>query len=149
MRLIPFDPTHVAWLDKPALNATDAMRNPIVDWREWAEKHVDEGASYTGIDDQNNIIACGGIVELWAGHGDAWFFGTEHVPKHIKSVVKTLRKSIEIVAEQKNYKRVSTHVLADWDEAVRFIEFLKFEREGFHPKYGPNETDYYSYARIF
>ena len=149
MRLIPFQPAHVSLLDKPVAGATDEMRNPIVDWTEWAKSHVDEGASYTAINNDGNIIASGGIVELWPEHGDAWFFGTHYVPRHIKSIVKVLRKSIDIIAKEKNYKRVSTHVLADWDEAVRFIEFLKFEREGFHPKYGPNETDYYSYARIF
>jgi len=86
---------------------------------------------------------------LWHQHGDAWFYGTHHLPKHIKSVVKVLRRSIEIIADKKDYKRVSTHVLADWEEALRFIKFLGFKEEGFHPKYGPEETDYYSYARLF
>tara|TARA_B100001113_G_scaffold320331_1_gene289508 strand:+ start:280 stop:729 length:450 start_codon:yes stop_codon:yes gene_type:complete len=149
MRLIPFHPNHVSFLQQPVSGVTEQMRNPIVNWEEWARDHVDEGSAYTGLDHNDNIVACGGIVKLWDQHGDAWFYGTHHLPKHIKSVVKVLRKSIEIIAEQKDYKRVSTHVLADWDEALRFIKFLGFKEEGFHPKYGPNETDYYSYARIF
>ena len=61
------------------------------------------------INDDGEIIASGGIVELWPEHGDAWFFGTHHVPRHIKSIVKVLRKSIEIIAEEKNYKRAVFH----------------------------------------
>ena len=149
MKLIPFHPSHVQWLQQPVAGVTDHMRNPIVNWEDWARDHVDEGSAYTGIADDNNIIACGGIVRLWHQHGDAWFYGTHHLPKHIKSVVKVLRRSIEIIADKKDYKRVSTHVLADWEEALRFIKFLGFKEEGFHPKYGPEETDYYSYARLF
>ena len=149
MRLIPFEPSHVSWLEKPYGSATEEMRNPLVDWKEWSKKHVDDGGAYTAIDELGRIIACGGIMELWQHHGDAWFYGTHLLPKNAKSIIKVTRKTIDLIAKHKEYKRVSTHVLTDWKEAVRFIEYLGFKREGFHQKYGPNETDYYTYAKIY
>lgn len=149
MKLIPFIPTHLDWLEKPYGSATEDMRNPIINWRDWADKHQVDGSSFTAIDDQNRIVACGGIMELWEHHGDAWFYGTHLLSKNTISIVKVTRRVMDIIAKNNKFKRVSTHVLTDWDEAVRFIEFLGFKREGFHQKYGPNETDYYTYGKIY
>tara|TARA_B100001175_G_C19379792_1_gene575993 strand:- start:555 stop:1007 length:453 start_codon:yes stop_codon:yes gene_type:complete len=143
-----FEPKHLSFLDKPAGEATDMMRNPMINWKEWAEDHVQDGSSYTAFDENNRIIACGGIVELWKGHGDVWLFATEHLHDHKFAMARIVKKAMLIIAKENNYKRLQTHVLSDWDEAVRFIEFLEFKLEGFHPCYGPGETNYYSYGRI-
>jgi len=69
------------------------------------------------------------LHEVWRNTYSKGYFQElhDHLPLHLSGVV----------------------FLTDWKEAVRFIEYLGFKREGFHQKYGPNETDYYTYAKIY
>ena len=40
------------------------------------------------------------------------------------------------------------NVKADWMEAIRFAEFLGFEKEGLMKKFGPEGSDYLVMGRI-
>lgn len=138
MRLIPFATGHVEDL------ATE--RKDMVRWKEMLS-HVVPELSYTGVLN-GHLIGSGGVVPMWDGVAEAWFVGSWRLSKNRFAAVRTLQKTMLELMDANAINRLQAHVRADTPEAVRFIEFLGFEREGLLREYGPDRTDHYVYARF-
>jgi len=100
---------------------------------------------------EGEIVAIGGVADLWQGVGEAWLMMTEQAKKHgIYGLIafNTIeRKMNELIVKHKHW-RTEANVRADFPEAIKFIEAVGFEREGVRRKYTPDKCDMILYSRI-
>lgn len=104
------------------------------------------GTSFTYLDN-DKVQASGGVVGLWAGMGEVWFVLSDDEDKPTKTICSIVKKFIDGLYEEGFYRLQAT-IKADNEKAIRFIEWLGFEREALMKKYGIEGADYYLYARI-
>lgn len=103
------------------------------------------GLCYTLIVD-NEIICCSGIVSPHTGVAEAWLVAGENFDKHGMIISKTIKNFLKWT--QPFYHRFQMSVLEDFDEAIRFAEFLGFEKEGLMRNFDSDGNNYYLYAKV-
>ncbi len=99
--------------------------------------------------DEGEIIACGGIVILWKGVGEAWGLTTKLVEDYRILYYKTTKTMIEGFAKALKLHRVQATVPVGHEPAARFIIKLGFAREGLLKKFGPDGSDFIMFGRLF
>jgi len=115
--------------------------------RGWLKRMENKDRAFTLVDN-GHLVAAGGIIPIWEGMGEAWLIPSDVMPRYRLRVIKTLRRRIDEIIDADNLRRLQATVRADYDVAVRFIEFLGFKREGLMKNYGPGGADHYMYSRI-
>jgi len=145
MQLVPFVREHLVDL------AEDDEGNPgrqlLGDWKSMADRSITPELSWSGIHN-GHLVGCGGIIPIWDGVAECWLVGGWRLGTHKLSAVRALTATLARQVKEQQLRRLQAVVRADWDEAVRFVEFLRFEREGLLRGYGPDGSDHYVYARI-
>ena len=115
--------------------------NPDATARELAK-----GMAFTGVN-EGGIIACGGVLPIWKGVGEAWAVTSPLVQKYPLVFAKTMRsKLIEIIIAN-SFERVQTIVDAEFRVSQRWLERMGFKYEGEMEKYISGRT-YLRYAWI-
>ena len=105
------------------------------------------GPSYTLFID-NQIVFCGGVVDMRWNRGEAWTLLSSLFYKYPKACVKTIKNELGRIIREFSFERVQAIVEPEDNRAIRFIEYLGFEREGLLRKYLPDGKDMLMYARI-
>lgn len=145
MQLVPFVREHLVDL------AEDDEGNPgrqlVGDWKSMVDRSIAPELSWSGIHN-GHLVGCGGIIPIWDGVAECWLVGGWRLGTHKLSAVRALTATLARQVKEQQLRRLQAVVRADWDEAVRFVEFLRFEREGLLRGYGPDGSDHYVYARI-
>lgn len=95
-----------------------------------------------------NVVAIGGIYELWPGVGEAFAIMSKSVTKYPKSLYSSFKSNIDAGMKIGNFIRVQATVKADFPAGIRFLEHLGFKEEGLMKKWGFDHCDYYRYARV-
>lgn len=103
------------------------------------------GATYTR---DGKIIACGGVYPLWEGVGQCWMIASNNYKEHGLNVGRYMRLAIDTAQKQFGFKRVQGTTRADHGDAIDFLEWAGFKREGLLKNYGYNGKDHIMYARI-
>ena len=144
MKTVPFLREHFVELAEQ-----DAQHHSrlVGDWKAMLDHAIRPDLSFSGIEN-GYLIACGGIMPIWEGVAECWFFGGELLRSRKLSVVKTLVSTLAEMVREQNIRRLQAVVHCEWDEAQRFVEFLKFKQEGLLEGYGPDGSDHYMYSRI-
>jgi len=116
----------------------------MADFDEWAV--INEGEiAFTALVGEE-VIACGGIREMWEGVGEAWLlFGANVVP-HRFSVVKAIKRGL--TASFNKFHRVQAHARMDFSMAHMFLHRLGFKAEGYLNQYYPDKMDGILYAIV-
>lgn len=145
MHLVPFVREHLVDL------AEDDEGNPgrqlVGDWKSMVDRSIAPELSWSGIHN-GHLVGCGGIIPIWDGVAECWLVGGWRLGTHRLSAVRALTATLARQVKEQQLRRLQAVVRADWDEAVRFVEFLRFQREGLLRGYGPDGSDHYVYARI-
>jgi len=95
-----------------------------------------------------HLLGAGGIVPIWDGLGEAWVLPSAAVKNHKKTFVRLIRENMERLSDELAFRRVQATARADAPKALRFLEFLGFEREGLLRAYGPDGSDHILFAKI-
>lgn len=95
----------------------------------------------------NEIVAIGGICEIWPGVGDSFSIMSESAMRYPKSLFAAFAANLKVGLKIGGFRRVQASVLVGFDAGVRFIEKLGYEREGIMKAWGPDGSDYFLYAR--
>ena len=144
IRLIDFEAAH-------AVELLEHYKHRFADWKfadeAWFANMKRAERSFSLIDN-GNLIVSGGIVPIFEGLGEAWLEPSDKITDYKLRMIKTLRHHIDKITEEDGLRRLQAAVRADFPEAVRFIEFMGFKREGLMEAYGPDGSDYFLYARI-
>ena len=145
MHLVPCVREHLVDL------AEDDEGNPgrqlVGDWKSMVDRSIAPELSWSGIHN-GHLVGCGGIIPIWDGVAECWLVGGWRLGTHRLSAVRALTATLARQVKEQQLRRLQAVVRADWDEAVRFVEFLRFQREGLLRGYGPDGSDHYVYARI-
>jgi hypothetical protein len=137
MTVIPFVPEHLVEMtmqDNPD-NTGNLDRDTLL--RKAQEKL--NGPAITLIDDENRIVMCGGIINIWQGVGEAWSVSSTIAARYPKSILSTARKFIGRCSE---YHRIQAIVIDGFIRAEKLLAHLGFEREGTMRKYSASGQDY-------
>ena len=145
MRLIPFVPAHAEALLADQLN--EGCPEIVDDWAAWIGDLVNPDMAFTGIEN-GHLIGSAGLIRIWPGVSEAWFVGSWRLNNNVMAGARATRRKLDDLMKAHELHRIQAVVRADWDEAVRFVEFLRFQREGLLRGYGPDGSDHYVYARI-
>ena len=104
----------------------------------------DNSPSYSGfVDDEYAFSA--GIVQAF-GVGTVWVVTTPLVEKYPLWFSKAVRNMLNAGTDLYKLQRVQATVLKENKQAVKWIEFLGFKREGLMRKYVGG--DHYLYSRV-
>ena len=144
MKLVPFVSEHLGDLGEGEGNPG---RQLMGDWKSMTDRYINPALSWSGIHN-GHLVGSGGIIPLWDGVAECWLIGGWRLGSHKVSAVRALTATLARQVKEQQLRRLQAVVRADWDEAVRFVEFLRFEREGLLRGYGPDGSDHYIYARI-
>ncbi len=104
----------------------------------------DNSPSYSGFVDDEYAFSAGIVESL--GVGTVWVLTTPLVEKYPLWFSKAVRNMLNAGTDLYKLQRVQATVLKENKKAVKWIEFLGFEREGLMRKYVGG--DHYLYARI-
>ena len=109
-------------------------------------EYLESGISYTGIKN-NSVLWCAGILPMWEGRGHAWALISKHVGP---GGMIYLTRFCESFFTNCGINRIEAHVSPEFNEAIRWIELLKFKRETPEPmrKFSPTGEDMFLYARV-
>lgn len=99
------------------------------------------------IEDRDGIVAMGGAVIIWPGVAEIWF---RLIRKdHLFSLMKELKRLLEVGAKHFKVWRIQACVESKFDKGCKFAEFFGFEKEGILRKHNYNKADNVMYARLF
>ena len=104
------------------------------------------GMAITGFRDEE-IVACGGIMPLWKGVGEAWVVTSPLVKMCSFSFVKVVWRRLLTFTKIMELERVQTTVDAEHEVSRKWVERMGFKQEGLLKKY-INGRDFFRYALI-
>lgn len=111
----------------------------------WLYRH--RGPAYTATYD-GRVIGCAGIVVNWIGFGVAWLVMTpEGRREHPLVAARLLRRLLPEAA--RGLRRLEADVLEGWQEGERLMAWLRFEKEGRMPHYGPRGETFCKWVMLF
>jgi len=104
----------------------------------------DNAPSYSGFVDEEYAFSAGIVESL--GVGTVWVITTPLVEKYPLWFTKAVRNMLNAGKDLYKLQRIQATVLTENKKAVKWIEFLGFQREGLMRKYVGG--DHYLYSRI-
>lgn len=134
--VVPFEPAHYI----TAMNAQHAMG----DVRQAATLYYERGPAYTALIG-DEIAACGGVVTLWPGMGEAWAVVTARGRAQYRPLHRAVRQIFSSITRDCSYRRVQADVVAAFAAGRRWAEHLGFELESTMTEYGPHGEDFVRY----
>jgi len=137
VRVIPFVPEHL--IEMTIQDNPDRAGNmdPETLMRKARERM--NGPAITLLNDENRIIACGGIINIWNGVGEAWSVSSTIAARYPKFILSTARQFIAGCTE---YHRIQAIVIDGFIRAEKLLAHLGFECEGKLRKYSETGQDY-------
>lgn len=136
---------HMRQSDKVAIIA---QSDNDVNLERWVfERWLTTGPKFTGYDEKNMPVACGGIIIHRPGLGTAWFVARDDFKKYRKSIYAKVKSVVDTALAQKLVHRVQAQCV-DCESAKEFLIKLGMEPEGKLRKIGRNGEDFFMYARV-
>jgi hypothetical protein len=93
------------------------------------------------------FISAGGVIPLCCHVGEAWQFPSKELGKHKIGYGRIYRERVEAILAAGRFKRIQTSCLND-ELHNRWMQFLKFEKEGVLRGFGNGGEDFVMYARL-
>jgi len=104
--------------------------------------------SWTAVDSNNQVIAAGGMIEIWDYVYEGWVMATADIHNYPIAIPKLIKKTFNNTMVQYQVQRLQTTVKADYATGHRFAKWLGLENEGLMIKYIDGQ-DYVRYARTY
>jgi len=92
----------------------------------------------------NEVIGCGGIIQVQENSGEAWALFGSDFKNHFRRVIPVIRRQVAVA----KVMRVSALIDRDFERAERFIEWVGLQYEGTLRRSGTHGQDQKIYARI-
>lgn len=93
-------------------------------------------------------VGCGGLVPLGFGRFLAWTWFAEVAPRHRRFVSGICAAVVKDAFERQGARRIEAHTPLHHLLGRRFLERLGFQMEGVARAWGPDGSDYCTYARV-
>lgn len=106
--------------------------------------------TYTCVYD-GQIVAVGGIKVFFEGVGESWIILTEHAKKEgVWGIMasRLIENKLNELMEKLNMRRVEAQARADFPQAIKFIEALRFEFNCERKNWFPDGTSAMLYSKV-
>lgn len=137
-RIVTFQPWHAETLVREAADP---------EWKT-AKAHdltaLSKGTAYTILMDEHPI-ACGGVVDIWNGFGEAWVIVSQQGLKHTKVLLRAARQGLALMWTLRGYHCIQASSLTEG--GCRFLEHLGFSLEHEIQGAGPAHQSLFLYVR--
>jgi RimJ/RimL family protein N-acetyltransferase len=145
IRVVPFEPWHAAKIKLREFDAK-AFADMGISPAAYAAIYV-RGSGFSGVLDDGEVVACGGIVIPWPGSGHAWALTSELVEDYTLTFHKTFKRMIAFLEREHGLRRIETPVHAQYVVSQRWLKRLGFRPESLMRRWLGGE-DYYQYVRL-
>jgi RimJ/RimL family protein N-acetyltransferase len=116
----------------------------LPDFENWAE--ANEGPFAWSAEVDHNVIACGGIGDLWEGVGEAWLLLGKEAVKHRIALCRVILEKLG--GALLRYHRIQAHARTDFSLTHMFLRKLGFQVEGLMKAYYPDRMDAILYSIV-
>lgn len=104
--------------------------------------------SYTAIED-GKVVTIAGVIPVWQGVAESFLIPSELFQNHKIQCIKYIKLNQEFLRRELKLHRLQTTVPANLFHAIRWLEWLGYERESTLRMWGPDKQDHYRYVRFF
>lgn len=106
------------------------------------------GTSYAAYNGTDVPLAVGGGLFSQPGVAQVWLIASEHGKRHPRQLLQAVRGVVDKLMDGTDLRRMETTIDPTDTKAVRFAEFLGFQREGCRRKGGLDGRDEDWYAMV-
>lgn len=96
----------------------------------------------------DEVLAIIGLSVVWPGVAEVWAVTGEAISKAPVSFHKAVKETLNHYMTALNLHRVHMNVSVDYRRGQRWAESLGFHCESRMNKFGPDQADFYQYARV-
>mgnify|MGYP005997854817 FL=1 len=143
---LPFHPTH---MDRVACNPVDRrVFDSLPDLDERLQFIAHHKCAWTLFyEDEPALVV--GLEYKFPTCYEAWLVPGAKCYEHGTLLCRGAKRFFDKIGPKLGLLRLQIVVNVDHERAVRWADFLRFDREGVMAKYGPEGADYYMYARTY
>jgi hypothetical protein len=125
----------------------NSIVNPLEEAVKSYPKMEPQPPAFTGRID-GVVVGVGGIQILWEGVGEAWVILSQAALDHKIETYRGIFKKLKELIEECDLRRVQSVIRVDFPQAIRMIEHLGFQLEGYMKGYCPDGCDVFMYGRV-
>lgn len=145
MRVVPFDPGHLAGIDPGPFEALVLEGLPA---GLLTRRCPVPGPALTVLDATDRPLGAFGLVPMWPGVAQGWVFASESLRAAPVALHRTVARALDAGERLMRLHRIQVSVHENFRTSRRWVERLGFACEGAMPGFGPNGDTYYRYARL-
>ena len=145
MEIAPFEPGHLAAIAPAWPFTLDGAARDELALR--AAATADAGPAWSALID-GEPAACGGVVPLWTGVGEAWTFAGEAVGREALAFHRAVARGLADAERGLRLHRVQAACHRDHVRGRRWLALLGFEEEGLMLHYGPEGHHFIRFAKV-
>lgn len=93
------------------------------------------------------VVACGGVVIIWPGVGEAWMRTSPLIERHPLAVLRLTKQFLASAVAGLKLRRLQCTVRKGYEPAIKWAERLGFSSEGVLRGFGPDGEDYIMFSR--
>jgi hypothetical protein len=112
---------------------------------EYALALAQQPTTYSGIDENGNVIGIMGLMLRHPNCGEGWAIFSDNIRPHIKSIVKEVRK---FLYQHRHVKRIYCTASVEYPEAHKLLKVLGFKVEGILEAWDALGTSHIMYVII-
>jgi len=143
MHIVALQPSHLLDIELQSAQASGFAGRLALTPQQAADIVAASGVSAAAID-EDQVIACAGIVDLHGGRGHAWaMFSAQALVRF-----KTIHRVVLAVLNAAPWRRIEMAVDCEHVAACHWAQRLGFSCEGRMRAYTPDGRDSFLYARI-
>jgi len=143
---LPFHPTHIKRI---RLNKFDQeIFAQLPDLQTRLEFISEQRCAWTLFYNREPALVMG-LEYKYETNYEAWLIPGIPCYEHGTLLSRGAKRFFDKIGSRLNLRRMQIVVNVHHKAAVRWAEFLRFNREGVMAKYGPEGADYYMYARTY
>jgi RimJ/RimL family protein N-acetyltransferase len=144
VKFMPFHAAHLEMFEPEEFkNQTPAQM------KEWKDLIAAQAAAGTAITAHlhGRPVACFGFLPFWTGVAEMWLLIEERGRKYGKSLTRAALTVRDFAVLSNNLHRLQITVRCGDIRAIKWAQAIGFEQEAVLHRYGPDQSDFYIFAR--
>jgi hypothetical protein len=142
IEIVKFRSAHLQWLE---LQEAQAYLSADIAKPENGFLVEQAGQAFTAMDG-GQVLACAGVVEVWAGRAVAWAFLSKNAGRHMMAI----HRAVAGYLLASKVKRIEAWVDEGFEPGMRWLEMLGFRQETPEPMraFRPDGGSCFLFARV-
>lgn len=129
------------------LESIEAFAGEDTDTKFVMKHYIEKSYAFTGIAEEG-IVGIAGIMPMWKGVAEGWFFSSDLVQKYHRPVIRAMKTKLDFAQEEFKIHRLQARTADGFYAAEKFLRLLGFEYEGPLVAFCTQAKDYHLYTRI-